>query len=331
MILRANGFELDIDPGYGGGLRAFARDGRDIFRRTPQGSDDILKAAFFALVPVCNRIADGRFSFGGHEVRLTPNLLDLPDFFHGHGWRSAWGLLDTGAASATLRLTHGKDEWPWPYEAHLTYRLLDKGLRVELDVKNLAEDAMPAGLGFHPYFDLTPELRLQTAYDGYWSRDAHGRPEVWHAGNFRRDWPSGDTLKDSETDHTFTGFGGEATVFDGERPVYRMTASPECRDIHVYTPAGADFYCLEPVTDRPDPFNEKPLRIRALAPGRRWRHGWKWKCINIIPPHLWGRGPFAVLCGKWWWGPCRRKAPSAISPKRLDATSPRNEEEILTY
>ncbi len=267
MILDAHGFMLDVDPGYGGALRAFARDGRDIFRRTPQGSDDILDAAFFALVPICNRVAGGRFSFGGQDVQLTPNLLDLPDFFHGHGWRSPWGLLDSDEESVTLRLTHGKGEWPWSYEAHLTYRLTARGLRIDLDVTNLAEDAMPAGLGFHPYFPLTPGLRLTTTYDGYWSRDAHGRPDQWRKGHFHRDWAAGEGLAGSETDHTFTGFGGEATVFDGERPLLRLMASREMRDIHIYTPSEANFYCLEPVSDRPDPFNEKPLRIRSLLPG----------------------------------------------------------------
>ena len=267
MILDAYGFILDIDPSFGGALRRFARGEREIFRRTPEGSTDILDAAFFALVPICNRIADGRFSFGGHEVRLTPNLLDLPDFFHGHGWRSAWGLLDAGGTHATLRLTHGKDEWPWPYEAYLGYRLTDTGLHIDLDVTNLAEDAMPAGLGFHPYFPLTPDLRLKTHYDGYWSRDADGRPDLWHKGHFHRDWSAGEGLAGSETDHTFTDFTGEAAVFDGAKPLYRITASPECRDVHIYTPKGADFYCIEPVTDRPDPFNEKPLRICSLEPG----------------------------------------------------------------
>lgn len=279
MKLSAFDSEIDIDPGYGGGLRSFTHKGADVFRRTPEGSDDILDAAFFALVPICNRVADGTFSFGGHDVRLTPNLLDLPDFFHGHGWRSAWRLLDADDVSATLRLTHGKDEWPWPYEAHLRYALSDKGLRIDLDVKNLSGDAMPAGLGFHPYFPLTPNLRLQTEYDGYWSRDAEGRPDHWHAGNFRRDWGSGDTLADSETDHTFTGFGGEALVRNGDRPLYRLTASPEMRDIHVYTPVGADFYCLEPVSDRPDPFNEQPLRIRILAPGETVA---AWMMIEVV-------------------------------------------------
>ncbi|MEI9903363.1 MAG: hypothetical protein WDN06_04840 [Asticcacaulis sp.] len=167
MKLQAHDFEVDIDPGYGGALRAFTHRGRDVFRRTPEGSGNILDAAFFALVPICNRIADGRFAFGGHDVRLTPNLLNLPDFFHGHGWRLPWGLLEADDTSATLRLTHGKDEWPWPYEARLHYGLSEKGLRIDLDVTNLADDAMPAGLGFHPYFDLTPGLRLQTSYDGY--------------------------------------------------------------------------------------------------------------------------------------------------------------------
>ncbi len=267
MIVSAHGFRIEVDPGLGGCLRRFSRGEVDVFRPMPRASAKILDAAFFALVPVCNRIADGRFSFGGHEVRLTPNLLDLPDFFHGDGWRSVWGLLDQDAASVTLRLERGKGAWPWPYEALLTYRLVETGLRVDLSVTNLAQDAMPAGLGFHPYFSLTPGLRLKTGYDGYWSRDENGRPDRWHEWHLNRDWIGGNGLEGSATDHTFTGFSGEAMVSDGARPLYRMTASPEMRDIHVFTPQGADFYCIEPVSDRPDPFNEHPLRIRTLQPG----------------------------------------------------------------
>ena len=51
------------------------------------------------------------------------------------------------------------------------------------------------------------------------------------------------------------------------RPETVITASPECRWLHVYVPPGEDFLCVEPCASRPNPFGEGDTGMVVLQPG----------------------------------------------------------------
>ena len=258
---------LVLTPGHGGSISALQWNGVDLLRPAPAEPHDILEAASFPIAPIVNRIPNATFQFEDRDVRLTPNLLDLPDFFHGQGWRSPWTLERSEEGVAVLQFIHESGEWPWRYVSRQTFSLLPSGVRMELAVKNLSDSNMPAGLGFHPYFQRTPQTRLKTVYDGYWATDEARRPQARADGSYRKDWLAGDDFNDTvDTDHTHFGFAGEAVLTDPDLPTLTLTADPTCDNLHVYAPAGGDFACVEPVTDRADPFGETPLQIRILAP-----------------------------------------------------------------
>ena len=70
VVLRRSSAQLTLDPQRGGAIREFSCDGRDVLRPTPESAgDDPLDMACFPMVPFVNRIADGRFDFGGHAFR----------------------------------------------------------------------------------------------------------------------------------------------------------------------------------------------------------------------------------------------------------------------
>ena len=73
-ILRAGDLSLTLAPDLGGSVLAFTRLGKDLLRPTPPGAADVLEAACFPLVPYANRIAEGRFTFGGRSASLAPNM-----------------------------------------------------------------------------------------------------------------------------------------------------------------------------------------------------------------------------------------------------------------
>lgn len=81
---------LVLAPEVGGAIAAFTVAGRDVLRPMAAGASDALFTASFPLVPFCNRIPHGRFTFQGREVVLPPNLGDHPHALHGQGWRAAW-------------------------------------------------------------------------------------------------------------------------------------------------------------------------------------------------------------------------------------------------
>ena len=270
VVLQTARARVEILPALGGSLGRFAWDGRDVTRPTPAGTTEVLDSGNFPLVPYCNRIPQGRFSFGGHEVALSPNLGDHPHALHGQGWRGAWTVVSAGDVETVLTFDHAPGEWPWAYTAEQRFVLGDDGLRITLSVTNTGTEAMPAGLGFHPYFPARAGERLQAGVTGVWMIDADCLPTTHVDGAWRSDWAAGaPTAVSALIDNCYTGWNGVATLSAPGGAGTTLTASPECRWLHVYSPPGADFVCAEPVANRPDPFQGEDSGIVVLAPGER--------------------------------------------------------------
>lgn len=268
LPLRTARAELDLLPALGGAVGRFAWDGREVLRPTPAGALDVLETGCFPLVPFCNRIRDGRFLFEGQTVSLAPNLGDHPHALHGQGWRAAWQVAASDAESALLVYEHAPGEWPWAYRATQQFSLDETGLQITLSVANTGQTAMPAGLGLHPYFAARPGERLTAPVDGVWMTDADVLPTTHHAGVWGPDWAAGATVAaENLIDHCYTGWSGRAELSAPGGQTTVLTASPECRWLHVYAPPGADFVCAEPVANRPDPFGAPDSGVSVLAPG----------------------------------------------------------------
>ena len=269
--ITANNARLSVDPQFGGSVALFQIGEHHIFRPTRPGATSILDVGCFPIVPVVNRIPNGRFSLDGRDIKLQPNLLDLPDFFHGQGWRSSWKLAAHEASKMTIQLEHERGEWPWRYRATQSFDLRPDGCRFELAVENLDTERMPAGLGFHPYYPRTDKTRMKSQYKGYWATNESMHPQEQIEGSFRKDWNAGDDFVDTmPTDHTHYGYVGPTFIFEPGRPTIKISSSENCDNMHVYYPPGGDFFCFEPVTDRADPFDEKPRQIKLIESGESY-------------------------------------------------------------
>lgn len=268
IVLQTALARVELLPALGGAVGRFTWAGREVLRPAPTNAMDVLDTGSFALVPFCNRIRDGRFIFGDHAVSLAPNLGDHPHALHGQGWRGVWTVVSASEAEAVLAFDHAPGEWPWAYRAEQRFTLDDDGLRIVLSVTNTGDEPMPAGLGFHPYFPARPGERLQARVTGVWMIDDECLPTTHVEGVWRSDWAAGALTAVSELiDNCYTGWNGTATLSATEGAGTILTASPECRWLHVYSPPGADFVCAEPVANRPDPFNGEDSGIKVLAPG----------------------------------------------------------------
>ena len=262
---------LALTPSVGGSISQLRHKGIPLLRTSPEGPHSVLDTASFPLVPIVNRIPNGQFSFEGRKVQLQPNLPGSPDFLHGQGWKSAWEVEQQNATNITLLLNHSPEEWPWAYTARQHFTIIPGGIRCELSVKNTDVKNMPAGLGFHPYFLRTPDTQVKTQYEGYWAASEALHPKKKIAGSYRKDWNAGASVIDEKlTDHTHYGFGGKAQITEPNRPTITITADPNCDNLHIYTPTDGPSFCLEPVTDRADPFNETPFQLKVLAPNESY-------------------------------------------------------------
>jgi aldose 1-epimerase len=266
MLLRTTNTRVVVDAAHGGAIREFSWRGLAVLRApVGEADDDPMLMACFPLVPYANRIAGGRFAFGGREVRLRRNWEGDLHPLHGQGWRSAWSVESSTDSRATLAFFGGGDEWPWRYRAVQQFELLANGLAVRLAVENLSDSTMPAMLGLHPYFPEAPVATVEARTRTVWLPDAQMLPvqEVMTPADWTFDAPR--SAARVELDHCFDHWDGAAVVRWPDRTL-RISATG-VRALHVYTPANAGFFCLEPQTAAVGALNRASGEFARLAPG----------------------------------------------------------------
>lgn len=265
MRLAAGDWALEAAPERGGAILSLTRAGRDVLRPTPAVIADPFDLACFPLVPYANRIAGGAFTWQGEAVRLPPNHPGQAHPLHGTGWLLPWTVTATDETSMTMRLEHaGHATWPWAFAAEQRLALSTEGLLATLEVVNTGERAMPASLGFHPYFAAADRLRFVA--DGVWLTDDEMLPMEHAAADALGDWSAGGALvRPDLVDHCYTGWRGVATIVRDDGDV--VLTGEGTPALHVYVPPREDFFCAEPVTAMPDAVNRG--EAATLAPGAR--------------------------------------------------------------
>jgi len=213
---------------------------------TPSGQGpDPNRLACYPLLPWSNRIAHGGFDVDGHRVALATNRDDDPYPIHGSGWQRAWRVLSHDDHEARLLLDeHAADAYT--YQASLHYRLREDALEVALKVTNAGTRTMPFGLGLHPFFPRHRDTTLQAPAAQVWLNDGHsplpvervGVPPMW---NFDHARPVPDGLN-----HGFQAWNGGAVIGWPSRGL-RLQVEADVDAFVLYTPAGGDFFCFEPV------------------------------------------------------------------------------------
>ncbi len=282
--LAAGDLRLTLEPETGGAIAAFTWRGADLLRPV---ADPRLAAqhgravAAYPLIPYANRIAWGRFSFGGEAFQLARNFGDHPHTIHGNAWMRRWTMAETASDRVRLTLDHDPardpaDEWPFAYHAALLFTLRPDRLRIDLSVQNRDARPWPAGLGLHPYVARTPEATLRFEADTLWTTDADSLPDARVPVQGAAEFAEPRLLDAREVDSCYAGWGGTATVAMPEQGVsLTLAAEPPMDHLQVYTPAGRDFLGLEPVTNMPDAINridaDADQGLRVLAPGETLR------------------------------------------------------------
>jgi aldose 1-epimerase len=172
ITLRQGAAQASLLPHLGGAVGSFTVEGHAVLRPTPEHATDPLETACFPLVPYPNRIAAGRFTFAGKAYAIPPNHPAFPHPLHGLGWLKPWAVTAQTQNTAALTCSHKADEnWPWDWSATQRFELSEHALRITLELVNGAEQAMPAGLGLHPYFVRRAGDALRFAAAGVWHND----------------------------------------------------------------------------------------------------------------------------------------------------------------
>jgi len=270
--IRAGKLRLELSPSIGGAISAFEwSSSRPILRHCNSPLENVLDACSFPLVPYVNRIRGGRFTFRGREVRLAPNMVGDPSPLHGQGWLNPWQAEQTDEASAVLSFSHDAGEWPWSYYARQQFSLDETGLSITLTCRNTSQDAMPCGLGQHPYFPCGPQTRIDTHVTDVWTIDETVLPveKVPAAGRFDL---CDRAVCSQGLDHGFAGWGGSARLTDPGWPYELKLSSQTARFFQLYSPDAGGIFVAEPVSHANAALNAPEeqwpeVGMRVLDPG----------------------------------------------------------------
>jgi aldose 1-epimerase len=285
--LASGRLSLEIAPQLGGSIARFDFAQGDqktsIFRGSEGVPSSPLEAASFPLVPYCNRIRDGRFSFRGREISIARNTDGDPSPLHGHGWLSPWQVLRAAADEAELLFRHESGEWPWTYEARQVFRLDPDGLTLVLTCRNLSDSPMPCGLGQHPYYPCTSETRLDAQVTHAWTIDERVLPIEKVPATGRYDLRAR-AVCGQDLDNGFAGWEGTARMHTPGDPFRMEMRSADVSFFQLYSPASGGLYVAEPVSHANAALNEpeekwSELGLRVLKPGEEMRLTTRWSVI----------------------------------------------------
>lgn len=276
LTLRAGAASLVLAPEIGGSIVGWVLGRLPIMRRAaPEAiiEGNARGLASFPLVPYSNRIAHGRFDFAGTGHQLALNFGDHPHAIHGIGWQSAWSVEAVAADSARLSLTHSADvRWPFAFRATQDFVLTEDTLTVGMAIENTGADPAPAGLGLHPFFPTVHAPALHFDADSVWTNGADHLPAERIAVPDAWDHTGGRRVGSAALDNCFAGWRRRADIaWAPPGAILSIEASDVFTHLIVFTPPGADFFCVEPVSHMNDALNRTASvadhGMHTLAPG----------------------------------------------------------------
>ena len=151
---------VTIAPSAGGRVAQITHAGRPLLVGYGPDTSAMIAWGSYPMVPWAGRVRDGRFDFQGHGYELPANLGEHA--IHGVGFGLPWRVDGSNGSTVELSLALPDDaRWPFGGEARQRIEVRSGGLKMELSLR-AEEKAMPAAIGWHPWFrkperiDFTP-------------------------------------------------------------------------------------------------------------------------------------------------------------------------------
>ena len=266
--------EARIAPEIGGALLSLRYGGRPLMRETPNdviAAGNVRLTAGFPLVPYVNRIADGCFDFSGHSYRLAANFPGSVHPLHGIGWQRNWRVVNETADNCVLfyeSCAGDERDWPFRFCTELHYRLRSDGLDVSLYITNNEKFPTPAGLGFHPFFLIDEQTRVQFSAKALWTNDPAFlplKPMVGEVQCFASGWQAAAGNFDNDIEGwdrrlSITAMPGNLALTMSVEPVFSW--------LRIFNPPKSNSIGIEPMTHATNAINRRdvpPMTVLSIG------------------------------------------------------------------
>ncbi|MDN4175459.1 aldose 1-epimerase family protein [Nocardioides sp. SOB77] len=195
----------------GGGLRRVCHGGRDLVR--PYDADEVRpRFRGSVLLPWPNRVADGRYRFGGEDHQLALTEPERGNALHGLVCWVRFSVVERDRSSVTLghRLVP-QQGYPFDLDVTVRHALDDDGLTTTVTTRNVGTDPAPYGVAPHPYLVAGPgpvddwTLRLPVAEVLEVTPDRLLPLDRSPVAGTDRDFRTARVVGTTELDHAFTG------------------------------------------------------------------------------------------------------------------------------
>jgi galactose mutarotase-like enzyme len=267
------------------------------------------------LVPYANRIR-GQVSADGKTIttNIAGKPIALPANWPGksagaekvamHGmtlksqFESVSQRMAGGASTASAVFHAGNFDGHWPSKTDITVQvsLRSGALGLTVSAKNVGNEPLPIGIGWHPYFVIPSGDRKQAklhlpaakraVMNNYDDVFPTGQVVSLNDDNGKYDFsaPGGKPLNNLFLDDNFqdlerTGGNAVSEIVDpaSNYGIRIVAESPEIKSIQVYSPPDKNFVALEPQFNLPDPYGSEwkntDTGMVLLQPGQSvsWR------------------------------------------------------------
>lgn len=243
------------------------------------------------LYPYANRLSADRFEAAGRKVDLTqfPDLKRDGNGLPIHGlllrW-SRWELEQPSPSELRARIRWGEhatllQAFPFPHSLQVSWRLRAQDVNAVLDVEvQVHADGgcdVPITFGWHPYFAADPPTVLATGA----GEDAHRMPSIdlpaawqWVLGS--TGLPSGRSAADPLPPRSERVGSGQDALLElppqSEGAIASLRCAETTTEVHlrsgwrflqIYSPHGAAFAAIEPMTAATNALVTNPPTVRA--------------------------------------------------------------------
>lgn len=163
----AAGNRIEIVPGYGACVLNIELQGQPLLDGYSTAEEMNINrwAKNVLLFPFPNRLKDGVYEWEGEEYQFPINDGQTGNALHGFGMDKPMEVtrVETGEEEAAIHCTYvyGGDmaPYPFPFTFEASFRIANPGeVEIGLKVHNNGNSAMPFGMGWHPYFQLSEKV-----------------------------------------------------------------------------------------------------------------------------------------------------------------------------
>jgi galactose mutarotase-like enzyme len=183
---------------------------------------------------------------------------------HGFARNLVWttsALQAKDTAEVTLSLASNAvtlAQYPWEFQADLTFTLRAASLRIALRVQNRSASALPFAFGLHPYFHVVDKARARI--------DTHATRVFDNVTKQVQAFHGFDLTADEVDLHLLDHGSSHSTLQLADGASVQVRASQDLSWWVIWTLAGKDYVCLEPWTAPGNALNSAE-RLLWIEPG----------------------------------------------------------------